>query len=260
MKSRRMGLPKTLLLGFTLLAVLGIGQATAQASAVGERSPVVNLKVNMSAQRFIAHGNKVTAVGPVYARATRASGATTVMRKRVRLRVNATGDCRILELKLAQLYLNLLGLKVQTSAITAEITGNEEGVLGNLFCSLSKGIKLNNTTLAHRATRSINHNLHGRSLQILAFEAPLRPQGGTATPSSLRGVASPSQVITVGEGECEILNLLLGPLHLELLGLVVDLYGKTPEDAVQVLVSGNPSGGLLGNTLCGLATTPATVP
>jgi len=258
MKSRRKGLLRMVLLGFSVLAVLGVGQATAQSSAVGERSPVVNLKVNMSAQRFIAHGNKVTAVGPVYAKATRASGQTTVMRKRVRLKVNATGNCRILELKLAKLYLNLLGLKVQTSAINAEITGNEEGVLGNLFCSLSKGIKLNNTTLAHRSAKSITHNLHGRSLQILAFEAPLRPKG-PATSSSTGGLARTSQ-IKVGEGECEVLNLLLGPLHVELLGLVVDLYGETPEDAVQVLVSGNPAGGLLGNTLCGLATTPAAAP
>jgi len=253
MKAKRRVHRGVLLLGLAALATIGIAEGTAQASAVGERSPVVDLRVKMSAQRFVAHGNTVTAVGPLFAKATRSSGATTVVRKRARLRVNATGDCRILELKLAQLYLNLLGLKVQTSAISAEITGNQEAVLGRLFCSLSEGIKLNNTTLAHRAAKSINRSLHGHSLRILAFEAPLRPQGAAGA-SSTEG-ARVSQ-IAVGEGECEVLNLLLGPLHLELLGLVVDLYGKTPEDAVQVLVTGNPSGGLLGNVLCSLTTAP----
>lgn len=258
MKAKRGVHRGVLLLGLAAVATIGVGEGTAQASAPGERSPVVDLRVKMSAQRFVAHGNKVMAVGPLFAKATRASGATTVVRKRARLRVSATGDCRILELKLAQLYLNLLGLKVQTSAITAEITGNQEAVLGKLFCSLSEGIKLNNTTLAHRAAKSINRSLHGHSLRILAFEAPLRPQGAAGASST--GGARVSQIITPGEGECEVLNLLLGPLHLELLGLVVDLYGKTPEDAVQVLVTGNPSGGLLGNVLCSLATAPPPTP
>jgi hypothetical protein len=249
----------SLLLGFAALAILAVGEGTAQAAAVGEQSPVVNLKVNVKAQRFIVHGSKVTAVGPVYARATRANGSTTLVRKRVRMRVNATGNCRILELSLAKLYLNLLGLKVQTSPINLEITGKPEGgVLGSLFCSLSEGIKLNKTALAKRSARSINHRLQGRSLPVLGFDAPLRRKG-TATSSSSGAVARTSQ-ITVGEGECEVLNLFLGPLHLELLGLVVDLYGESREDAVQVLVSGDPNGGLLGSVLCGLASTPAPTP
>jgi hypothetical protein len=181
------------------------------------------------------------------------------VRKRVRFKVNATGNCRILELKLARLYLNLLGLKVRTSPINLEITGDPELVLGNLFCSLSKGINLNNTKLIKRSARSINRNLHGRSLRVMTFEAPLRPGQGTASSSSSGPLAHASQ-IELGEGECEVLNLLLGPLHLELLGLVVDLYGATPNDAVQVLISGDPKGGLLGNLLCGLATAPVPTP
>jgi hypothetical protein len=49
-------------------------------------------------------------------------------------------------------------------------------------------------------------------------------------------------------GSCTILDLTLGPLHLDLLGLVVDL------NQVHLQVTGHTgSGQLLGNLLCGLA-------
>jgi hypothetical protein len=50
-----------------------------------------------------------------------------------------------------------------------------------------------------------------------------------------------------------VLNLVLGPLHLDLLGLVVDLYGKTQSDPVIVTINAEPTKGLLGQLLCGLA-------
>jgi hypothetical protein len=52
---------------------------------------------------------------------------------------------------------------------------------------------------------------------------------------------------------CQVLNLVLGPLHLDLLGLVVDLYGKTHNDPVIVTINAQPTKGLLGQLLCGLA-------
>ncbi len=49
-------------------------------------------------------------------------------------------------------------------------------------------------------------------------------------------------------GGCSILDLTLGPLHLDLLGLVVDL------NQVHLTVTGQTGNGqLLGNLLCGLA-------
>jgi hypothetical protein len=57
----------------------------------------------------------------------------------------------------------------------------------------------------------------------------------------------------VPPGSCEVLDLLIGPLHLNLLGLIVDLYGATPKDAVRVLVTANPNGGILGRALCEIA-------
>lgn len=50
------------------------------------------------------------------------------------------------------------------------------------------------------------------------------------------------------DGTCEILTLILGPLHLELLGLVIDL------NQVVLEITAEPGpGNLLGNLLCGLA-------
>ncbi len=49
-------------------------------------------------------------------------------------------------------------------------------------------------------------------------------------------------------GTCTILDLTLGPLHLDLLGLVVDL------NQVHLTITGQTgNGNLLGNLLCGLA-------
>lgn len=51
-----------------------------------------------------------------------------------------------------------------------------------------------------------------------------------------------------GSGGCSILDLTLGPLHLDVLGLVVDL------NQVHLTITGQTgSGQLLGNLLCGLA-------
>lgn len=57
---------------------------------------------------------------------------------------------------------------------------------------------------------------------------------------------------TAGEGECDILNLSLGPIHLDLLGLVVDL-DDCAGGPVTVDITAQPGGGLLGDLLCGLA-------
>jgi len=51
-----------------------------------------------------------------------------------------------------------------------------------------------------------------------------------------------------GSGTCDILDLTLGPLHLDLLGLVVDLNQVN----LHITAQSGP-GNLLGNLLCGVA-------
>jgi hypothetical protein len=58
-------------------------------------------------------------------------------------------------------------------------------------------------------------------------------------------------------GGCDILNLDLGPLHLDLLGLVVDL-----NELILTITGATGAGNLLGNLLCGifgLLDTPGTL-
>ena len=54
------------------------------------------------------------------------------------------------------------------------------------------------------------------------------------------------------EGECDILNLALGPVNLDLLGLVVNL-DDCEGGPVTVDITADPEGGLLGDLLCGIA-------
>jgi len=76
---------------------------------------------------------------------------------------------------------------------------------------------------------------------------------GTVT-NTLTGVTTPinqaftAPITALQGGTCTILDLVLGPLHLNLLGLVVDL------NQVHLTITGQTGpGNLLGNLLCGLA-------
>ena len=67
------------------------------------------------------------------------------------------------------------------------------------------------------------------------------------------GFAVPTRQIPVlGPGPCSIVDLLLGPLHLELLGLIVDL------NQIHLQITADPNGGILGNLLCSIAPPPTT--
>jgi hypothetical protein len=62
-------------------------------------------------------------------------------------------------------------------------------------------------------------------------------------------VSVPFQVPVISaDGTCDILNLILGPLHLNLLGLVVDL-----NQVVLNITAQSGGGQLLGNLLCAVA-------
>jgi hypothetical protein len=158
----------------------------------------------------------------------------TVIRDRARARFRVSqrtrdGRCNILALRLAPVHLALLGIRVDTSHISLDVTARRRGgVLGRLFCALASAeIRFPRTAIAR-----INRELD---------DAPI------ATRSS-----APLRVAT-HEGTCQILDLILGPLHLDLLGLVVDLYGQTKSDPVRVTITGEPGHGLLGDLLCSLA-------
>jgi hypothetical protein len=142
--------------------------------------------------------------------------------------------CNVITLRLAPLDLELLGVQVTTSHISLDVYARKGRVLGDLFCALAHA-KITFPRTAQLA-RALNSRLDGRPLRVFA------------TSTSLGRVAAPAQPQT-----CQVLKLVLGPLHLDLLGLVVDLYGKTRSDPVIVTITAVPSQGLLGQLLCGLA-------
>jgi len=150
----------------------------------------------------------------------------------------ADADCPILDLEIQAITLNLLGLLVETSDICLAITAHEgEGLLGDLLCGVANllqgGIDLG----------MILDGLTDDQLEVLltGIEDLLNDVFAAATaPSAVAGAS------------CNILNLSLGPIDLNLLGLQVEL-DNCADGPVTIDVTAIPGGGLLGDLLCSLA-------
>jgi hypothetical protein len=182
--------------------------------------------------KFVATASGTKAQGIATA-TLRSLGATpTTVKRKVTLAVAKKGTCSILSLTLNQLNLTLLGLNVHLDKVVLNVTGKRNGgVLGSLFCSLA-GAKAKAARAA--AARKLTVHVTRQPMQPLAVTVGIRAQTAQATPT------------------CSVLDLVLGPLHLNLLGLVVDL------NRVHLSITATPNGGILGNLFCGLAngTTP----
>jgi hypothetical protein len=228
------------LLAVPVLLALAFGASPASASQpaiasapVAATSPAAGrLDVDVRVTRFLQRNGKVRARGVVTATLQGAGATPTTVRQRVLLQVRPGATCQILVLTLDQLNLVLLGVTVHLDRVELRVTGRRAGgVLGQLFCSLANSRV---TGARAAAVRSLNHGLHGRSMHVMRFGVPLNGRAAQALPA----------------GTCSILDLVLGPLHLDLLGLVVDL------NRVHLSITGNPAGGILGRLLCGLSNTP----
>jgi hypothetical protein len=221
---------RTLLL---LAAMLGVALAAAVPASAADTPTRVGkftMTTKITSVRAAAGGGLV-ARGQVVGKLN-AGGTVIRDTAPARFRVSQTqqnGRCNILALRLAPVHLALLGIRVDTSHISLDVTARRRGgVLGRLFCTLAN-VELR---FPRVAVARLNRRLD---------EAPI------VTRSS-----APVRVAT-HQGTCQILDLILGPLHLDLLGLVVDLYGQTKSDPVRVTITGEPGHGLLGDLLCSLA-------
>jgi len=146
-------------------------------------------------------------------------------------------ECSVLHLELAPIHLSLLGLHVDTSRICLDITATPGGgLLGNLLCGLADGSLL--------PIGSTLTNLQNELTNLL---------GGLL--STAAGPGGGGQDASVCTGQCEVLDLTLGPVNLSLLGLNVSL-DDCNDGPVQVCVSASRGEGLLGNLLCGLSNFP----
>jgi hypothetical protein len=88
-------------------------------------------------------------------------------------------------------------------------------------------------------------NQNGNLVAIGTLVGTLTNAAGQVTSVVINNVTAP---VTAATGSCSILSLTLGPLHLDLLGLVIDL------NQVNLNITAQPGpGNLLGNLLCDVA-------
>jgi hypothetical protein len=198
--------------------------------AAATSTPEGRLSVSVDVRRFRATSSGTTADGTATATLGGLGGLPTVVKKKVRLSAAKGGSCTILSLELDTLDLTLLGLNVHLDKVNLQLTGKRSGgVLGSLFCSLANAkVKTARATAAHRLNATMRRT---GVVRPISFTVPVRAVTSQAAPT------------------CSVLELTLGPLHLELLGLVVDL------NKVHLVITANAAGGVLGSLFCGLANT-----
>jgi hypothetical protein len=248
------------------------GSAVAQSSQQADdvqtsgttTTQVGTMTVQLQVKRFVRRGGRLFAVGTaigrfnptaanaqVYATGTDLRTFVVPVRKLKRL-ASAQRICPILDLTLGPLILNLLGLRVHLEETHLTITADSEGgLLGSLLCSLSGPAPL--AQQAAKLTRAARRS--GLATKGVSLAAPLfqRSSGsGSGSGSSLMtssGAVSPMVI-------CTVLDLYLGPLDLNLLGLVVNLYGPNRNAPVTLTITSFPGQGVLGDLFCSLSGGP----
>jgi hypothetical protein len=239
-------------------ATLAVGASTASSGASTQpqvangTQQIGTLSVRFTIARFVKRGGRLYAVGAAIAQFKPSAGApenltTASTRKAFVAPVrglkrfsSAQKICPVLDLTLGPLDLSLLGLIVHLDKVHLTITADSEGgVLGSLFCSLA-GAKVKLAQSAARLTHAAQKS--GLATKGVKMAVPLyqKTSGSTSTLSTSSGTLSPTTI-------CPVLDLTLGPLDLNLLGLMVHL------DTVHLVITANSEGGVLGSLLCSLA-------
>lgn len=223
-------------IGFTAASALPASGSTAQSA---------QMQVGFKIGKFVAHRSRLLAKGSVTAVVKTSDGATHSVTKPFNavvrtkgFRVLAARTCAVLDLQLDKLALNLLGLNVNLDKVVLTISANpRQGVLGSLFCKL-----------AHTRVKLRSLASYARKLTAVTHRSGLSHSG------KLLGVSAPltGQQQTAAGAVCPILDLILGPLHLDLLGLIVDL------NQVHLSITADPNGGVLGSLFCSLAGSTTT--
>jgi hypothetical protein len=229
-----------------LALLVPVAAADARASASSTKGQVA---VGAQIKRFAVVDRKIVARGVLTSRIT-GGGQTQVARTPVKFAVAAqAGRCHVLTLNLKDLQLSLLGLNVDLSEVNLRIfavrRGDGSGILGRLFCALSRSsVRLGrgaSVAQAQQAVRALNTRLQDHPMRAFRATAVLTSSGG----------ASAAQA-----GSCQVLRLVLGPLDLNLLGLVVQLYGAGPNQPVTLTITATPGGGVLGDLFCSVSGGP----
>ena len=238
--ARRPGGALVLALGLLLAAFTPQSQAAPRKTSLS-LTPVINSLQFVNGQLLASGTVTSTIKGTTY------TAAFSNVPVNLGLAANqaGAGACPILNLSLAPIDLNLLGLVVQTSPICLDLTAYENGgLLGSLLCSvanaLNNGLPLSTILVNLQTTGQLTDLLTGLTNLLNGALA-------TLTQAVVTAITVVDQAHT-----CAILHLELGPVNLTLLGLNVVLdncaNGPVTVDITGVTGQGN----LLGNLLCEL--------
>jgi hypothetical protein len=192
---------------------------------------------------YSAQGRRTTATADITGTITDGdTGQKTVIKTRATLSAVAKGGCKVLHLTLEELRLNLLGLNAFLDRVELDVTASRKGgVLGQLFCRLASGVDLSKAS-RHKAISRANKTLNARPLRLIRLRAPIHPvyyDAGGAGGGTAQTAQTPPQV-------CPVLSLVVGPLDLDLLGLIVQL------NKVKLDITATRGGGVVGNLFCRL--------
>jgi hypothetical protein len=227
--------------------------ATRGTAAMGTTTTQVgSLTVRLTVNRFVKRGSRLYAIGTAitqfkpsaekaqdYPTKTVKRAFTAPVRKLKRI-ASAQKICNVLDLTLGPLDLNLLGLMVHLDKVHLTIKADSNGgILGSLLCSLAgHSAGLANAKAAKTLTRAANRS--GLATRGVRVGVPLFQTTSGSGQTSLSTTSSPMAI-------CNVLDLELGPLDLNLLGLMVHL------DKVHLVITADSEGGILGSLLCSLA-------
>jgi hypothetical protein len=141
---------------------------------------------------------------------------------------------------LAALGLSFAGAGVASAAPSAQAAAPPVTALATPVT----GTTDNGGTFAGTFTPTKFATQNGNVLATGVLTGTARDSSGATVGTVTRTVSMP---VTVAAATCQILNLVLGPLHLDLLGLVVDL-----NQVHLVITAVQAAGNLLGNLLCAI--------
>jgi hypothetical protein len=246
-------------LSVSAAALLAVGAAdarsgsTAQTRVATASSVAGAVSVNYKISRFAQRGHKLVAYGTAIARYVPGSvgSEATAVRKQFQAGVtihsastrglaSAQTVCPILTLDLQQLDLNLLGLLVHADRVFLTLTGDSTGgLLGNILCGLANSGKL--TTQASKLNWATKQS--GLAISGTGYTVAVQPPAASSS-SEGGSPTSDSTTSLTTFALCPILELTLGPLDANLLGLVVHL------DQVHLTLVANSDGGILGSLFC----------
>jgi len=241
-------------------ALLALGSATVSSGGATQQglatasAPAGKVSVKYTITKFVRRGQGLVAYGRAFARYTPSSAGDTastaskpfravvkVRSAKTRQLASAQTICPILTLDLQQLDLNLLGLIVHADRVFLTLKADSEGgLLGNLLCGLSKTGKL--TQQATRLNWVVRKS--GLTASGTGFTVAVSPASAVSAPSSVGARSAGNSAALV---LCPVLELTLGPLDANLLGLLVHL------DQVHLTITADSEGGILGSLFCSVA-------